>query len=386
MEALGSNYSKSKILLVDDTEANLSLLTSFLDREGYGIITAPNGKEALQKAKDKNPDLIMLDIMMPEMNGYEVCKKLKADEITHRIPVIFWSSLTDIYNKLKAFQVGGVDYITKPFDKDEVLARIALHIRLKQFQEEKEERIKVLRERELELTKLNRQKDELMRIVSHDIKNPLTGIIGVVNVLLDSENIKQEEARQMLQMIESSSNELLDLVMEILDKNMLRREDQKLELKEVDIVEVLDEVISINAPNAKLKRIGLYLKANIESCTLRVDVRKIKQIFNNLVINALKFTPSKGRVSIQIDKTENSSILCKVTDTGIGIPEDIIGQLFSEDDDTTTVGTGGEIGTGLGLDLVQYFVELHNGKVWVESKVNVGTTFFIELPLNVKSQ
>lgn len=384
MEALGSNYSKSKILLVDDTEANLSLLTSFLDREGYGIITAPNGKEALQKAKDKNPDLIMLDIMMPEMNGYEVCKKLKADEITHRIPVIFWSSLTDIYNKLKAFQVGGVDYITKPFDKDEVLARIALHIRLKQFQEEKEERIKVLRERELELTKLNRQKDELMRIVSHDIKNPLTGIIGVVNVLLESDDIKQEEARQMLQMIESSSNELLDLVMEILDKNMLRREDQKLELKEVDLVEVLDEVISINAPNAKLKRIGLYLKSNIESCFICVDVRKIKQIFNNLVINALKFTPSKGRVSIHIDKTEHSTVLCKVIDSGIGIPEDIIGQLFTEEDETTTVGTGGEIGTGLGLDLVQYFVELHKGKVWVESEVNVGTTFFIELPLNTK--
>jgi len=384
LEALGSNYSKSKILLVDDTEANLSLLTSFLDREGYGIITAPNGKEALQKAKDKNPDLIMLDIMMPEMNGYEVCKKLKADEITHRIPVIFWSSLTDIYNKLKAFQVGGVDYITKPFDKDEVLARIALHIRLKQFQEEKEERIKVLRERELELTKLNRQKDELMRIVSHDIKNPLTGIIGVVNVLLESDDIKQEEARQMLQMIESSSNELLDLVMEILDKNMLRREDQKLELKEVDLVEVLDEVISINAPNAKLKRIGLYLKSNIESCFICVDVRKIKQIFNNLVINALKFTPSKGRVSIHIDKTEHSTVLCKVIDSGIGIPEDIIGQLFTEEDETTTVGTGGEIGTGLGLDLVQYFVELHKGKVWVESEVNVGTTFFIELPLNTK--
>jgi len=370
--------------LVDDTEANLSLLTSFLDREGYGIITAPNGKEALQKAKDKNPDLIMLDIMMPEMNGYEVCKKLKADEITHRIPVIFWSSLTDIYNKLKAFQVGGVDYITKPFDKDEVLARIALHIRLKQFQEEKEERIRVLRERELELTKLNRQKDELMRIVSHDIKNPLTGIIGVVNVLLESDDINHEEARQMLQMIESSSNELLELVMDILDKNMLRREDQKLELKEVDLVEVLGEVISINAPNAKLKRIGLYLKNNIESCTIKVDVRKIKQIFNNLVINALKFTPSKGRVSIHIDETQNSTILCKVIDTGIGIPEDIIGQLFTDEDGTTTVGTGGEIGTGLGLDLVQYFVELHKGRVWVESEVNVGTTFFIELPLNMK--
>jgi len=384
LEALGSNYSKSQILLVDDTEANLSLLTSFLDREGYGIITAPNGKEALQKAKDKNPDLIMLDIMMPEMNGYEVCKKLKADEITHRIPVIFWSSLTDIYNKLKAFQVGGVDYITKPFDKDEVLARIALHIRLKQFQEEKEERIRVLRERELELTKLNRQKDELMRIVSHDIKNPLTGIIGVVNVLLESDDINHEEARQMLQMIESSSNELLELVMDILDKNMLRREDQKLELKEVDLVEVLGEVISINAPNAKLKRIGLYLKNNIESCTIKVDVRKIKQIFNNLVINALKFTPSKGRVSIHIDETQNSTILCKVIDTGIGIPEDIIGQLFTDEDGTTTVGTGGEIGTGLGLDLVQYFVELHKGRVWVESEVNVGTTFFIELPLNMK--
>jgi len=384
LEALGSNYSKSQILLVDDTEANLSLLTSFLDREGYGIITAPNGKEALQKAKDKNPDLIILDIMMPEMNGYEVCKKLKADEITHRIPVIFWSSLTDIYNKLKAFQVGGVDYITKPFDKDEVLARIALHIRLKQFQEEKEERIRVLRERELELTKLNRQKDELMRIVSHDIKNPLTGIIGVVNVLLESDDINHEEARQMLQMIESSSNELLELVMDILDKNMLRREDQKLELKEVDLVEVLGEVISINAPNAKLKRIGLYLKNNIESCTIKVDVRKIKQIFNNLVINALKFTPSKGRVSIHIDETQNSTILCKVIDTGIGIPEDIIGQLFTDEDGTTTVGTGGEIGTGLGLDLVQYFVELHKGRVWVESEVNVGTTFFIELPLNMK--
>jgi len=383
LESSGNNYSQIQILIVDDTQANVTLLKHVLPGEGYGIITANSGAEALSKAKDHIPDLILLDIMMPEMNGYEVCKKLKDIDTTSEIPVIFLSALTDTYDKVKGFKVGGVDYITKPFKREEILARIGLHIRLKQYQQEKEERIKVLRDRELELSKLNREKDELMRIVSHDIKNPLTGIIGVVNILKEEEDVDESERKHMLNMIEQSGNELLDLVTEILDKNMVRREDQMLETEQTDLITILKEVISINAPNAKLKRIDIYLKTDLKECILDLDIRKIKQVFNNLVSNALKFTPSKGEVSLQIIEKENC-VECRVADTGIGIPEDIVDKLFEDQDLESTLGTSGEVGTGLGLDLVHNFVDRHGGRVWVESEANKGTTFFIQIPTSME--
>ncbi|MFD2532303.1 ATP-binding response regulator [Gracilimonas halophila] len=187
------NPADSLILIVDDTPANLRLLSHVLSKNGYNFLEASNGKEAVQIAKEHEPDLILLDIMMPDMNGYEVIKEIKSDKLIQDFLIIFLSSLTDTDDKVEGFKSGGVDYITKPFQKEETLARINTHLKIRFLQKQLNERIKVLRQREIELSRLNQKKDDLVRMVSHDIKNPLTGIIGLVKLMRESDKISAEE-------------------------------------------------------------------------------------------------------------------------------------------------------------------------------------------------
>ncbi|WP_409028983.1 response regulator [Gracilimonas sediminicola] len=183
---------ESLILIVDDTPANLRLLSHVLTKEGYEYIEASNGHEAIELAKKHEPDLILLDIMMPDISGFEVVKRIKSNQLLEDTPVIFLSSLSDTEDKVQGFKYGGVDYITKPFQKEETLARIKTHLQIRSLQKQLNERIKILREREIELSRLNQKKDDLVRTVSHDIKNPLTGIIGLVKLMRDSNKITAE--------------------------------------------------------------------------------------------------------------------------------------------------------------------------------------------------
>ncbi|MDX1639459.1 MAG: response regulator, partial [Balneolaceae bacterium] len=172
---MAENSDKTTILIVDDSAQNVRLLSHVLKKEGYEIQTTPGGREAIEKVEEWTPDIILLDIVMPGLDGYEVCERLKNREKTASIPIIFLSALSETDSKVKGFEVGGVDYITKPFQREEVLARIDLHVRLRQLQQTLKEKIDALEEREQRLNTLNKRKDELMRILSHDIRNPVTG-------------------------------------------------------------------------------------------------------------------------------------------------------------------------------------------------------------------
>lgn len=374
----------SLILVVDDTPANLRLLSNVLSKAGYRHLEASDGEEALKLAKEHEPDLILLDIMMPGLSGFEVVEQLKKDVALMEVPIIFLSSLTDTDDKIQAFKAGGVDFITKPFQKEETLARINTHLKIRFLQKQLNERIKILRDREIELSRLNQKKDDLVRTVSHDIKNPLTGIIGLVKLMRDSDKITPEEQTQMLSVIEDSGSNLLNLVKEILDRESRKTEPEELNYTQADITDLIQRVISMNKAKSVVKNIQLNYSVTPKDLQAEIDQNKIEIAVNNLVSNALKFTPSGGKVLTEILQEDNQ-LLIKVRDTGIGIPEKMQADLFKNTQKHSREGTSGEVGTGLGLDIVQLYVELHGGKIWVESDLSEGTTFYMTIPINKKS-
>jgi len=368
------------ILIVDDTMLNLKLLSHVLENEGYKHVEAENGQEAIDLAEEHKPDLILMDIMMPEMDGYETVKKIKSRDGLEDIPVIFLSALSETDDKIQAFKYGGVDYITKPFQKEETLARIRTHLKIRMLQKQLNDRIDILKDREVELSRLNKKKDDLVRMVSHDIKNPLTGIIGLVKLMRDTDEITTDERKHMLSVIENSGNNLLNMVREVLDRESKKKVPESLNVAEVPVVDLIERVILMNKAKSMLKEIDLTFSVDPSNLQAYLDQNKIEIAINNLVSNALKFTPARGSVSVSAYK--NRSLLhIEIEDTGIGIPESMQDDLFENNIKYSRKGTGGEAGTGLGLDIVQLYVELHGGKIRVESTENEGTTFFIEIPL-----
>lgn len=369
------------ILIVDDTESNIKLLSHVLRKENYRVIAAFDGDEAIELAKERNPDLILLDVLMPGKSGIEVCKILKEDKELAKIPVIFLSALSEISDKIVGLKAGGVDYITKPFHREETLARINTHLFLHQLRKEREERIAILKKREAQLRELNYQKDELVRIVSHDIQNPLTGIVGLASLVRNKYGSIDAELEEMLAVIERSGNKLLNLVAQVLDNKENEPLRNQLHLEPCKIADILDQVLDVNLPKAQFKRIAFTIEDKTEISTCKLDRIKIEIALNNLVSNALKFTGTNGRVIVEA-YNQDKSLIFKVTDTGIGIPAHMLETLFqTSTPNSSTTGTAGEIGSGLGLDIVQNYIEMHKGTISVSSKENEGSTFTISLPI-----
>ena len=376
-----SKENDTTVLIIDDTEPNVRLLAHVLKREGYEVLAAFSGEDALKLVEKKKPEIILLDIMMPGMDGFEVCERLKKKEETRDIPVIFLSALSETDSKVKGFKAGGVDYITKPFQREEVLARIELHLRLNRLQNRLEEKISQLKEREEWLNRLNAQKDELMRIVGHDIRNPVTGIIGVAQLLKNSENSMSEDQRKLMyKTIEESGKKLQNLVNDLLKKEKAELNLEELNLEEVRLEHLLQRVIELHQPTALSKEITVDLEIN-EPVQMELDRQKMDQVMGNLISNALKFTPRGGTVSIALDSTEER-VKIVVNDTGVGIPTEDMDSLLNGSDKTIPVreGTQGEKGSGFGLDIIKQFTELHGGDVEVESVEGEGTRFTLFLP------
>ncbi|GAB5408928.1 MAG: hybrid sensor histidine kinase/response regulator [Balneolaceae bacterium] len=371
------------ILIVDDTEANIKLLSHVLREAGFSPIVAFNGTDAIELIQGRKPDLVLLDIMMPDMTGYEVCKRVNEDDDLKSIPIIFLSALSETSDKVEGFEVGGVDYITKPYQKDEVLARIRTHLFLSKLQKERDERIEILRKTELELRELNSKKDQLVRIVSHDIKNPLTGIVGLANLIRENPDLPIDDVNNMLNAMEESGKKLMDMVKKVLDNENHSKGNDEIKLSEGFLEDLVEKVISVNKPKAMLKGISLNLINEITINKVILEHTKIEIALNNLISNALKFTTSNGSVKLFVSSS-SERILFRVQDSGIGIPKNLASKIFESDhkkNGVSNIGTDGEIGTGLGLDVVEKYVNIHDGKVWVESEEGVGTTFFIEIPI-----
>ncbi|HAH50757.1 MAG TPA: hypothetical protein DCL80_05600 [Balneola sp.] len=368
------------ILVVDDSKQNVLLLSHVLQSEGFRVEKSYDGDEALKKIEEVVPDLILLDIMMPKMSGLEVGNALRMSE--HKdIPIIFLSSSNESVDKVKAFEAGGLDFVNKPFDKDELISRVRNHLMLKVLKEETEEQLKILKEREIELSEANQKKHKLMRMLSHDFKNPLSGIMGLITILLEDDSLEEDERTEMLELIKSGSEKLLELVKDLLDKEIVGSNFGTLNLEETDIVAFANEVVQNNRAKAALKKIKMNFMSDWDELMLNIDRDKMYYALNTLISNAVKFTISEGQVSVQLTRSKQGSLIVKVKDNGIGIPNSMLPNFLISSHKDQAKNPKGILGIGLGLEEVQSYVDAHEGIIWVESEENKGTTFFIELQL-----
>ena len=335
--------SESKsILIVDDVAKNIQVLANYLKQEGYNLNFAQSGAEALKHAKQKSFDLILLDIMMPEMDGFDVCRQLKDNNSTSEVPVIFITAKTDIESITRSFEAG-VDYITKPFNGAELIARIKTHLNLK--------------EKENKLKELNETKDKLFSIIAHDLRNPFFNLMGLSDLL--SNNIieySQEEIVDIASAMSVSAKQGYDLLENLLDWSLVQ-----------------SDRISYMPVNLNLLKMDDLIR-------VFADENMVTTVLRNLISNAIKFSERGNNINIEAIPDDNM-VWVSVTDQGMGINEDKLEKLFKVNSKVSEKGTENESGTGLGLVICKEFVELNKGKLWAESVEGKGTTMRFTLPV-----
>ena len=368
---------KATILVIDDNPAELGGVLDQLMLAGFKTLVAPSGERALQQLEHVQPDLILLDVLMPGIDGFETCARLKANDATKDIPVIFITVLTDTLDKIKGFELGGVDYITKPFQHEEVIARVNTHLTIRRFQKQLEEQNARLRE-------LNARKDKFLSMIAHDLRSPFSSLRGLIQ--FTAENIGEwdkSKLEEVIKLLDISTENLYALIENLLTWSRIQRGVIEYQPRSLDLREVVVRNINLIKTIAEQKEITI--KNNIKaSLPAYGDTNMIDAVVRNLLSNALKFTHPGGSVSVTATQ-DTQFVKISVTDTGIGLSKKNIAKLFRIDDRYKQLGTAREKGTGLGLLLCKEFIEKNGGKIGVESKVDKGSTFFFTLPKNPPS-
>jgi two-component system, sensor histidine kinase and response regulator len=355
------------ILVVDDNEQNLTVVGKMLIESGYKISLVSSGSHALESINNLLPDLILLDIMMPEMDGFEVCKRLKEMTKTKDIPVIFLTARVETEDIVSGFKVGAVDYIIKPFKREELLARVNTHIKLMNAERSLRESLAA--------------KNKLFSIIAHDLRGPMGSFMMMLDLIsAHIGSISIDKLQKQINQLQDSSKNTYHLLDNLLTWARSQTGAIKYDQKIHNLRSCVEESIRSLVPAAKSK--GISIENNVDDNFLAYfDLNTITTVLRNLVSNSLKFTKEKGMVKIESTKNENSFVL-SISDNGIGISDDNIDKLFNESHNFSTIGIKGEKGSGLGLLLCKEFVQKNNGKIWVESKPELGTTFFFTLPLS----
>lgn len=369
--------NRGSILVVDDMAANLKLLSDLLKRQNYTVRAARNGPVALMSARSNPPELILLDVNMPDMDGYEVARRLKNDPETEHIPIVFISALNETEDIVKGFEVGGADYITKPFKFKEVLARVENHLTLSRQRRE----LEWVRERERQrFETLNRLRDQFVGGAAHDLKNPLSTVTGYVYMLEAYDTIKDDPtAQRYMGFIRRSIEKISGLVADMLE--YLHIESQQiLHVKPMDVSVLLRDVLADFELMAQERQIALTLVGPANLLLVPMDEKQMQRVLSNLVSNALKYTPEGGEVIVSAE-ADADFVYLAVRDNGLGIPPDALENLFTPFYRVKTKAHQKVAGTGLGLTVVKSIVELHGGDIAVESAEHVGTTFTVRLPL-----
>jgi two-component system, sensor histidine kinase and response regulator len=361
----------ASILVVDDTPANLQMLVQLLNDRGYRPRPVPSGRLALQAAKNDPPDLILLDIGMPDMNGYQVCERLKADPQLCDIPIIFISAHTETNDKVEAFRVGGVDYVTKPFHIEEVQARVAVQLELRRQRRQ-------LKENNDELRRLEKLRDDLVHMIIHDLRSPLSAVSGYLGFALRAG--RDAASPDILRDIEDAlkaTGKMTRMVNAVLDVSELEGERMKLKLAPCDLGAVVGEVVSGLRVLAEGRR--LVMEPRPENTTAHADKEIVARVVQNLFSNALKFTPADGEIRIGVDPDEDG-VRIWVADDGPGIAPEHRDKIFEKFGRVETRGAARVHGMGLGLAFCKLAVEAHGGQIGVDGGPGTGSVFWFVLP------
>ena len=368
------NPSEYKILIVDDVLSNVLLLKVLLTNENFTIATANNGQQALEQVDKESPDLILLDVMMPGMSGFEVVQRLKENPDTAEIPIIFLTALNSTTDIVQGFQVGANDFISKPFNKEELIIRVSHQVSLVAAK-----RLILSKTEELERTIAAR--DKLYSVIAHDLRSPMGSIKMVLNMLIL--NLPIEKIGHEMYDLLTQANQTTEDVFALLDNLLKWTKSQigkmNVVFQDVNLVEVVDSVIEIFKMVASVKKVAIRVETP-KQMFVYADIDMLKTVIRNLLSNALKFSHEGSEIILRIEQTDDK-VVVSVQDYGCGISEEGQQKLLHADTHFSTYGTNNEEGSGLGLLLCQDFVLKNNGKLWFTSQEGEGTTFSFSLPL-----
>lgn len=368
------NPSEYKILIVDDVMSNVLLLKVLLTNEKFAIATASNGRQALEQVEKENPDLVLLDVMMPDMSGFEVAQHLKSNPNTADIPIIFLTALNSTADIVKGFQVGANDFISKPFNKEELIIRVTHQISLVAAK-----RLILSKTEELQRTIAGR--DKLYSVIAHDLRSPMGSIKMVLNMLilnLPSEKIGAE-MYELLTMANQTTEDVFSLLDNLLKWTKSQIGKLNVVYQDVDLVEVTDGVIEIFSMVASLKKIRIR-EMKPEKMMVNADIDMLKTVVRNLLSNAIKFSKENSEVLVKMEEVDGMAVV-SVLDYGCGISEEGQKKLLHTDTHFSTFGTNNEEGSGLGLLLCKDFVVKNGGKLWFTSKEGEGSIFSFSIPV-----
>lgn len=407
--SLSAHLPTSKVLLVDDTPLNLRILFESLGHAGFKLLVAESGDAALEQVGRLKPDLILLDVMMPGLNGFDTCRRLKADSDTADIPVIFMTALDDTVDKIQGLSIGAVDYITKPIQPDEVLARVKTHLTVHHLRQQLAQQNAQLQQEIQERKQVEQSLRLLHRSVSHDLKNPVNGMIMVLNNLLSGigtvpladllSKLQTEEPpsltessiivpRKVLERMVKSSDRQLQLINSLLEEPK-PEPTVELQRQPMCVSELIDSLSQDIQPLLLQHPATLTYDIPEQLPLVNADPTQIWRVFENLITNAIKHNPPGVKVAIAISpsdaeansnhaQTTNCMLKCEVRDNGIGISDAEQRTLFNPYQRGTEVNQ--TPGLGLGLYLCRQIIETHEGQIGVTSHQQQGTTFWFTVP------
>jgi signal transduction histidine kinase len=357
---------KKTILIVDDTPANVRILVSCLTAAHYGVLVAEDGASALELISNEKPDLILLDVMMPVMDGFETCQWLKQNPQTRDIPVLFTTAVGDCAAKMKGFEIGAVDYITKPFHLSEVLARVKVQLTLIQQKKDLEAALA--------------QQNKFMRIAAHDLRNPLFAILSWAEIgNCDAIAADQQDFAMAYDRIRTAGIRMQNLINDFLSLQVLQEGEGQERMSDFNLNHIVGQVLDQNEFSANAKNIVIHKRLQPDLPQARGDESFTHQIAANYVSNAIKYSPWESDVHICTCLCQDT-IRLEVKDHGPGIPAADRDRLFVEFARLSTKPTGGEAKTGLGLSIVKHLAERQGGKVGAEFPPEGGSVFWFELP------
>ncbi|PIE32078.1 hypothetical protein CSA56_16570 [candidate division KSB3 bacterium] len=375
-------HPEPSVLIIEDNPSNLSVLFNLLSEAGFEVMVSPDGDYALTAAQEGQPDVILLDVMLCGIDGFEICRRLKASEKTQHIPIIFMTALTSTADKVKGFELGAVDYITKPFEPEEVLVRIKTHLTIQRLQvafQIKNDELSASLERERELNML---KSRFISIASHEFRTPLSSILFSQNILKRySKRVQDPELQAEMQEEFNSIKKAVQKMTTTLDDVLILSKSESGRLAcnptRFDIISICRKLIQRFRLMAKNHQV--VLRTEIDELHVFADPKLMENVLSNLLSNAMKYSPAGGTILCELTR-RGRQMLCAIQDEGIGIAEEDLDSVFEP---FYRGSNASELeGTGLGLSIVKQFMELQGGMIWVESEMDRGTTFMVSLPLS----
>jgi signal transduction histidine kinase len=378
----GPDDAKGLLLVVDDDEGNRDVLSRRLEKQGYTVATAENGRQALEMLEANPYDLVLLDIMMPEVDGYEVLRSLKADERLRHVPVIMISALNEMESVARCIEMGADDYLTKPFNRTLLKARLGACLEKKRGRDREMDLFEQLQQNYKRLQDLEGLREDLTHMIVHDLRTPLTSVMAALQTFEVVGELNADQ-REVLDISVTGSSALLGMINSLLDVEKFESGAMDLDYSLLSVEQLVASAVGQVYALAQAKNLTLDQELGPDLPWLNGDENKLQRVLVNLLGNAVKFTPAGGVITVQVGLSESSQCVefC-VQDTGEGIPPEAFERIFEKFGQVASRASGRAMSTGLGLTFCKLAVEAHGGQIGVESSLTEGSRFCFTIPLS----